>query len=906
MGIAGFFLWLIKKHPQALRHINGNVDEKGNAIGGATEDGEEGGELRENPRFDNLYLDMNGLIHPCCHDTAPLPEPQSEEEMFTRIFDEVDLMFRLARPRKCLFLAIDGVAPRSKLNQQRSRRFRAAEERKESDEIYAKCSDYIQEHYGLPRPEYREKWDHNVITPSTAFMERVGQAIEWFVMKKLNSDPLWRDVTVIFSDAHVPGEGEHKIMAFIRSLRAQPGYDPNTSHCIVGMDADLICLGLSTHEANFFVLRHRLDPETFQPLPDKWAVLSLVKERELLRADFHNLPWEDSKVDFERLIDDYIFLCFFVGNDFLPHVPLISIKTSGIEAMLDVYVYHWKDTGYLTKKGEVRFDRLAKFIDFFVAFAMKTLVSLKNRTIKGRVASAFRHLEAKQDDLRQTIRDAEVSLMPDRSNAQAVSNKLLGLYAAIQKEAIKVVAGKQPPSFHYGDEGYRFKYYKHCFGWEYEVSEEELRAAANGFSGNSINAEEKAKLNKVRLAEFEDKVRLLCLEYLRGMQWVMRYYTKGCGSWEWYFPFHYAPLLEDLAKITDGVDVEMRLSQPLHPVEQLLAVLPRESAKALPEEIRGVVMDKESALARFYPEDFEVDFTEAIYNYQGVIRLPFINCKKLCNVVRELFDVDPDVGNTLLFVRQSTPICRAIENMLQDKDPAVFVPLDASTIRLSPLAGTVALFAQEWPVRARLECPDVGLIHYKSRYAKPIAENKVRCFVYENLVHVEYNQKLLVNEASNRGLAVLRGIHAARDRDENKSDGASGESRRRQRENDAPTSRQERDTRPPRNGTGAAAAAGAGRGRAGGDGAGDRKRRRTEEDGATGEAKVWTAEPGATVVEVWRPSQGSNGNGGSTTSVPAEPRTSPKKRRSSVPSADVAASAADDEDSRPRKGPRHE
>ena len=138
MGVPAFFRWLTIRYPQvvidALRPedmqdlmAQFKRERRGqdqNELELGTEQSEEDmmqmyakkRMAENNPEVDCLYLDMNGIIHPCCH-PVDKPQPKSEIEMFNLVFEYTDKVIDIVKPRKTIYMAIDGVAPRAKMNQ---------------------------------------------------------------------------------------------------------------------------------------------------------------------------------------------------------------------------------------------------------------------------------------------------------------------------------------------------------------------------------------------------------------------------------------------------------------------------------------------------------------------------------------------------------------------------------------------------------------------------------------------------------------------------------------------------------------------------------------------------------------------------------------------------------------------
>lgn len=198
---------------------------------------------------------------------------------------------------------------------------------------------------------------------------------------------------MILSDANVPGEGEHKIMEYIREQRGRPGWNPNLTHVVSGLDADLIHLALATHEPNFHILREMVfgapagdDPEGGAKPKIPYQYLKIAILREYLELEFFHVQ-PPFGFDKERIFDDFVFLCFFVGNDFLPHSPTLEIREGGIDLLMSVYKRKLPNLGgYLCngakvdlKRAEVIVKEVAKCEEKILQKRMKLL---KNQDMK--------------------------------------------------------------------------------------------------------------------------------------------------------------------------------------------------------------------------------------------------------------------------------------------------------------------------------------------------------------------------------------------------------------------------------------------------------------------------------------------------------------------------------------------
>lgn len=503
------------------------------------------------------------------------------------------------KPKVSVFMAIDGVAPRAKLNQQRSRRFRSAKDMAEATKdlnVKERGSVHV--------------FDSNCITPGTEFMARVSDTIKYLIRKKLKEDPLWKNLSIIFSGHEVPGEGEHKIMSHIREMKQQPGYQPNTRHVMYGQDADLIMLGLVTHEPHFTLLREIVDFGRGGNSNSKNAlktVMRFTKEsdfqllhisvlREYLQIEFCR---ENPELyDLERVVDDFVFLTFLVGNDFLPHMPSLDIGDGAFDLLFTTYKQqrvNWGRDQYLTYMGEI--SNPARLEAFLVIIG----------------AAETEILTKKEDDDAAYLKKKRRWNKQDGLPAGPSDKELEAAEASKQEDYMSMIANllekHKPADF--------------VDGW-IPIRE----AGEKDFKGRYYF--EKLHMTPVAIAEHK----ALRKAYIEGLMWCLAYYYRGCISWGWFFPYHYGPMLSDLIRLPELFnEIKFELGEPLLPFEQLMGCLPPASAALVPKQYRVLMTSSQSPIIRFYPEDFEVDMNGKKNPWEGVNILPFIDVKLLKDTI---------------------------------------------------------------------------------------------------------------------------------------------------------------------------------------------------------------------------------------------------------------------------------
>lgn len=653
------------------------------------------------------------------------------------------------------------------MNQQRSRRFRSAQEAKEKDADKAELLKMLKSQSGGEVDEStseamnKKTWDHNAITPGTPFMDILAASLRYWCAYKLNTDPAWAKVKVIISDATVPGEGEHKIMEFIRSQRSSPEHNPNTRHVIYGLDADLIMLGLATHEPHFRVLREDVffqdsnartcricgqkgheardcrgqakvkdgefdEKDNAHPLkPFIWLHVSIL--REYLEAELY-VPGQPFRFDLERAIDDWVFMCFFCGNDFLPHLPSLEIREDGIDTLIAI----WRDNiphmgGYLTKDGHVDLER-AQFILDGLAKQEDAIFRRRRQTEERREANAkrrklqeegssrngsrrdtfngngrqggkppnpepsfplfvpgnvtqsiTRETQAMTHDMvvnRGAVHQANIA---NKSAAAVLKSQLLSGKATIDGDIPSSNEGSVPDSTATLDSQPTELPASALGKRKAEFLDDDASSTPGRSTPDPVTPgtpAEDAIVDDVRLWDegyadryYEQKFKAdprnmdfrhkVAKAYVEGLAWVLLYYFQGCPSWDWFYPYHYAPFAADFNDLA-SIKIHFEKGKIFKPFEQLMGVLPAASRHTIPEVFHDLMTNENSEIIDFYPEDFPIDLNGKKFAWQGVALLPWIDSKRLLDAMAKLYPLLPPeeaarntVGKDVLIVSEA-------------------------------------------------------------------------------------------------------------------------------------------------------------------------------------------------------------------------------------------------------------
>ena len=303
MGIPSYFSQIIRKYASILRNSS-HFDSNEN-------------------KLTHLYMDCNSIVYDAYHHLSGEYDKDNEGEFEKKIIHEtarrIDQYITQINPTDVVYISFDGDAPAAKMDQQRNRRYKS---------MFLANIKYDE------NEEVPVVWDTCSITPGTDFMKKLNNYIYYFFGC---SEMKYNVNQVIISCSDKPGEGEHKLYSHIRKNDVQ-----HANIAVYGLDADLIMLSIFHLKYCKRIYVCREAPEFLKSsIPvdirnDKnesyFLDINCLAESILIEMDC---------VESTQLrMNDYVFMCFFLGNDFLPHFVALNIRTHGMDVLIDVYRKH--------------------------------------------------------------------------------------------------------------------------------------------------------------------------------------------------------------------------------------------------------------------------------------------------------------------------------------------------------------------------------------------------------------------------------------------------------------------------------------------------------------------------------------------------------------------------------------
>ena len=359
MGIPSYFAHIVRNHRKIIKQLSAS-----------TLDGK---------KMNNLYLDCNSFIYEAYQSVyanqtnvfknhkGKTPDAKSafENDIIKQVILNLSKCIKEINPDKRIFIAFDGVAPMAKLDQQRNRRYMTAfqEQLKPVDTTTTTTT--------TTKDSSIYHWNRSAITPGTEFMHKLG--IE---MTKRFSNPQDYGVEQLrVSTSAEPGEGEHKLYEYIRD---NADFHKNTNTLIYGIDADLIMLSINHLHISENIFLYRETPEFIKSIdktlnPNEKYVLDIPLLAKHIISELSNqTDTKESAINAislkNNIIFDYIFICFFLGNDFLPHFPALNIRTNGIANLTNAYKHVFQDKNEtLTTNREINWKNVRKYVAHLAA-----------------------------------------------------------------------------------------------------------------------------------------------------------------------------------------------------------------------------------------------------------------------------------------------------------------------------------------------------------------------------------------------------------------------------------------------------------------------------------------------------------------------------------------------------------